>query len=188
MNNQNLEKKYKPLIIGLSIVIPLVVAGLFSVKINGYDFSFLPPIYSSINVIVAILLISAVVAIKKGNKILHRKLIRLAILGSLLFLVGYIMYHATSGDTKYGDLNHNGQLEDSERALLGYDALMYYFILITHILLSVAIIPLILLTYLKGWTNNITAHKKIAKYTFPLWLYVAVTGPIIYLMIRRFYE
>lgn len=188
MNNLDIEKKYKPIIIGVSIVIPLVVAALFSVKIKGYDFSFLPPIYSSINALVAVVLISAVVAVKKGNKKLHRQLIRWAILGSLLFLVMYIMYHATSGDTKYGDLNHNGQLEDSERALLGYDALIYYFILITHILLSVAIIPLILLTYLKGWSNNLVAHKKIAKYTFPLWLYVAVTGPVIYLMIKRFYS
>ena len=187
MNNQDLEKKYKPLIIVLSIVIPLVVAGLFSVKIDGYDFSFLPPIYSAINVCVAVLLISAVVAIKKGNKDLHQKLIRFAILGSLLFLVGYIIYHATSGDTKYGDLNHNGKLEDDEKLLLGKDALFYYFILATHIILSIAIIPLILLTYLKGWTNNLKSHKKIAKYTFPLWLYVALTGPIIYLMIRSYY-
>ncbi|HIP37768.1 MAG TPA: DUF420 domain-containing protein [Crocinitomix sp.] len=187
MSNTQIEKKYKPLIIALSIVIPLVVATLFRIKIEGYDTSYLPPIYSFINAIVAILLVFAVVAIKKGNKTLHRKLIRLAILGSLFFLVGYIIYHATSGDTKYGDLNHNGILEDSERALLGNDALFYYFILITHIILSVATIPLILLTYLKGWANNLTAHKKIAKYTFPLWLYVAVTGPIIYLMIRQYY-
>ncbi len=187
MNNQELEKKYKPIIIGLSVVIPLVVAALFTININDYDFSFLPPIYSSINALVAVVLISAVLAIKKGNRKLHRQLIRIAILGSLLFLVMYIIYHATSGDTIYGDLNHNGKLEESERALLGYDALIYYFILITHILLSVATIPLILLTYLKGWTNNLVAHKKLAKYTFPLWLYVAVTGPIIYLMIRKFY-
>jgi len=187
MNNQELEKKYKPIIIVLSIVIPLVVAGLFSIKIQGYDFSFLPPIYSSINTIVALLLISAVIAIKNGKRELHRKLIRMAILGSLLFLVGYIIYHATSGDTKYGDINHSGKLEESERALLGIDALIYYFILVTHIILSVATIPLILLTYLKGWTNHLKSHKKIVKYAFPLWLYVAITGPIIYLMIRQYY-
>jgi putative membrane protein len=187
MSNQDLEKKYKPIIIGLSIVIPLVVAGLFSVKIKGYDFSFLPPIYSSINTIVAILLISAVIAIKNGKRNLHRKLIRMAILGSLLFLVGYIVYHATSGDTKYGDLNHNGKLEEPERQLLGTDAFIYYFILITHIILSIATIPLILLTYLKGWTNQLEAHKKLAKYAFPLWLYVAITGPVIYLMIKQYY-
>lgn len=187
MNNQDLEKKYKPLIIGLSIIIPLVVASLFSIRIKGYDFSFLPPIYSIINTIVAGLLISAVIAIKKGKRDLHRKLIRLAILGSLLFLVGYIIYHATSGDTKYGDINHNGELDEVERAQLGKDALVYYFILATHIILSIATIPLILLTYLKGWANNLKSHKKLAKYAFPLWLYVAITGPIIYLMIRQYY-
>ncbi len=189
MSNANeLEKKYKPLIIGLSIFIPVAVALLFGIKIEGYDFSFLPPIYATINGIVALLLIAAVVAIKNGNRELHRRLIRLAILGSLLFLVGYIIYHATSTETKYGDVNHDGILSDLERANLGKDALVYYFLLATHIILSIAVIPMVLLTYLKGWTNNLTAHKKLAKYTFPTWLYVAVTGVTVYLMISPFYK
>ncbi len=188
MNNSDVEKKYKPIIVTLSIAIPLVVAALFSIKIEGYDFTFLPPIYAAINCVVALLLISAVIAVKNGNVQLHRKLIRFAILGSLLFLIGYILYHATSAETKYGDLNHDGIISDTEKANLGIDALIYYIILITHIVLSIAVIPLILLTYLRGWANNIIAHKKIAKYTFPLWLYVAITGPIIYIMIKPFYH
>ena len=183
----NIEQKYKKLVIGLSIVIPLAVAALFGIKIPGYDLSFLPPIYSVINGCVAILLVLAVIAIKNKNQKRHRLLIRFAILGSMLFLVGYIMYHATTGDTKFGDVNHDGILSDAERGDLGLSALVYYFILATHIILSIAVIPMVMLTYLKGWANNLDAHRKLAKYTFPLWLYVAVTGPIIYLMIRPFY-
>ena len=98
----DIEKKYKKLVIILSIIIPLAVAALFGIKLPGYDFSFLPPIYSVINGIVAITLVLAVIAIKNGNQKRHRLLIRFAILGSIFFLVGYILYHATSGDTKFG--------------------------------------------------------------------------------------
>ena len=182
-----IETKYKKLVIALAVVIPIAVAALFGIKIEGYDFSFLPPIYSAINFGIAILLILSVIAIKNGNEKRHRLFIRLAILGSILFLIGYILYHGTSGDTKYGDINHNGEIDESERAKLGLDALVYYIILISHVVLSIVIIPMVLLTYLKGWANNIESHKKLAKYTFPLWLYVSITGPIVYLMIRPFY-
>jgi len=114
-------------------------------------------------------------------------LIRFAILGSILFLVGYILYHGTSGDTKYGDFNHDGKLSEIEKSQLGYDALVYYIILISHVVLSIVVIPMVLLTYLKGWADNIESHKKLAKYTFPIWLYVSITGPIVYLMIKPFY-
>jgi putative membrane protein len=172
-NNNQIEQKYKKLVIVLSIVIPLAVAVLFNIELKGYDFSFLPPIYSIINTVVAILLVLAVISIKKGNKTRHRLFVRFAILGSVLFLVGYILYHATAGDTKYGG-----------EGIVKYN---YFFILITHIILSIAVIPMVMLTYLKGWANNIESHKKLAKYTFPLWLYVAVTGPVIYLMISPYY-
>lgn len=187
MENNNIETKYKKLVITLAVIIPLAVAALFGIKIEGYDFSFLPPIYSMINLTIALLLISAIVAIKKGNKKRHRLLIRFAILGSILFLIGYILYHSTSGDTKYGDIDHNGVLSELERSKLGYDAFIYYIILISHIILSIAIIPMVLLTYLKGWANHIESHKKLAKYTFPIWLYVSITGPIVYFMIKPFY-
>ena len=187
METNTIETKYKTLVIALAVIIPLAVASLFGIKIEGYDFSFLPPIYSAINLTIAILLVLAVISIKNGNKKRHRLLIRFAILGSILFLVGYILYHSTSGDTKYGDINHDGTLSDMERGLLGYDALIYYVILISHIILSIAVIPMVLLTYLKGWANNIESHKKLAKYTFPIWLYVSITGPIVYFMIKPFY-
>lgn len=176
-NNQDyrpdIEKKYRPLVVILSIVIPLVVALLFRVHIEGIDTSFLPPIYASINALTAILLVFAVISIKNGNKKRHENLMKLAILCSLLFLVGYVIYHMTSSHTSYGND--------------GFVKYIYLFLLVTHIILSIAIIPLVMITYLKAISNNFKAHRRLAKITFPIWLYVAVSGVVVYLMISPFY-
>jgi len=158
----------------VSIVVPLVVAILFKVQISGYDFSFLPPIYAGINALTAVLLISALVAIKNKNKKLHESLIKVCIGLSLVFLVMYILYHMTSEPTRF----------EGEGAL----KYTYYFILISHILLSVMVIPFVLVTYTRASFGEFEQHKKIAKITFPLWLYVAVTGVIVYLMISPYYK
>ena len=169
-----LEKKYRPLVISLSILVPLVVALLFGMpKIKGVDFSFLPPIYASINGLTAILLVLAVISIKNGNRKRHERLIRYAVLCSILFLIGYIAYHLTSESTHFGGT--------------GASAFIYFFLLISHIVLSVAVIPLVMLTFLKGWTGNLKSHRKLAKITFPIWLYVAVSGVVVYLMISPYY-
>ncbi|MCG8577876.1 MAG: DUF420 domain-containing protein [Flavobacteriales bacterium] len=183
----DLEKKYRPHVIIASIVVPILVAALFGIKLEGFDTSFLPPIYASINGLTAVLLVLAVISIKKGNKERHRMLIRMAMLCSLLFLAGYVTYHITSDTTYYGDLNHNGILEDSEAELVRGSILVYYIILMSHILLSIAVIPMVLITYLKGWAGNLKSHRKWAKFTFPIWLYVAVTGVAVYLMIAPYY-
>ena len=168
------EKKYNKLIVVLSIVIPVAVAVLFGVKIpNVEPLTFLPPIYATINGITAIVLILAVLQIKKGNRALHEKLMKLAIALSVAFLLMYIAYHMTSDSTKFGG-----------EGVIKY---VYYFILLTHIVLSIIVIPFVLITYVRAITNNIEKHKKIAKITFPLWLYVAVTGVIVYLMISPYY-
>ena len=177
MSNQ--EKKYKRIITILSIVIPLAVAALFGVNLKklGFDVEplmFLPPIYATINGLTAVLLIAAVVAIKKGNKKLHEQLNILAIVCSVLFLFMYIAYHMTSESTTFGG-----------EGVIKY---IYYFILITHILLSIAVIPFVLITFLRARLGKFAEHKKIAKTTFPLWLYVAVTGVIVYLMISPYYN
>lgn len=172
--NPTLEKKYKPLVIILSIVIPAVVAVLFGMdKVDGYDTSFLPPIYATINGLTALLLVLAVISIKNGNRKRHELLMKMAILCSLLFLVGYVLYHLTSDTTHY--------LSD------GFDKYIYLFILFSHILLSIAVIPLVMITYLRGWAGNVVAHKKLAKITFPIWLYVAISGVVVYLMISPYY-
>ncbi len=169
----DLEKRYRPLIIVLSIVIPLVVAALFSVKVEGYNTSFLPPIYATINGITAILLVVAVITIKKGNIAIHRKLMKTAIVCSLLFLLLYIIYHSTSESTHFG----------GEGAI----RVVYFVLLISHILLSIAIIPLVLITYVRAWAERFDKHKRIARITFPIWLYVAVSGVVVYFMISPYY-
>ncbi|MDG1040286.1 MAG: DUF420 domain-containing protein [Polaribacter sp.] len=172
------EKKYNRIIIALSIIIPIAVALLFGVNLKQMGFNiepltFLPPIYASINAFTAVLLIAAIVAIKKGNKKLHEQLNTAAIACSVLFLLMYIAYHMTSESTKYG-----GE---------GVVKYVYYFILFTHILLSIAVIPFVLITFVRAKLGKFAAHKKIAKITFPLWLYVAVTGVVVYLMISPYY-
>jgi putative membrane protein len=175
MENLQTEQKYNKLIIALSVVIPLAVAFLFFVKIpNAKPLHFLPPIYAAINGITALLLILAVVAIKKGKKRTHENLMKLAIACSLVFLVMYIAYHMTTPSTKFGG---NGAIK-----------YIYYFILISHILLSIATIPFVLVTYVRALAERFDRHKKIAKITFPLWLYVAVTGVVVYLMISPYYS
>ncbi|MBK0370263.1 DUF420 domain-containing protein [Flavobacterium agrisoli] len=192
METRSLEKKYNKLIIAVSIVIPVVVAILFGVKLKdfGYDvapLSFLPPIYATINGLTALVLVIAVVAIKKGNVVLHERLMKLAIAFSLAFLVMYVAYHMTADSTKYGDLDHNGLVDELEMAQIGASRLIYFFILVTHIVLSIAIIPMVLITFVRGLSQQFDRHRKIAKITFPIWLYVAITGVVVYLMISPYY-
>lgn len=182
-----LEKKYRPWVIILSIAIPLVVAALFGIKIDGLDTRFLPPVYATINGLTAVLLVMAVISIKKGNRKRHERLVTMAVFCSVLFLLGYVAYHITSDTTYFGDTNHDGQLSAMEKANLGNSALVYYFLLASHIILSIGVIPLVMLTYLKGWSGNLRSHRKLAKVTFPLWLYVAISGVVVYLMINPYY-
>ena len=168
------DKKYNRLIWILSILIPVAVAALFGVRIPGVErLGFLPPIYATINALTAVLLIVSVFQIKKGNRKNHEFLMKTAIVFSILFLVLYVAYHMTSDSTKYG----------GEGAL----KYIYYFVLLTHIVLSITVIPFVLITFVRGITGQIEKHKKIARITFPLWLYVAISGVIVYLMISPYY-
>lgn len=192
VNSKDLEKKFSSFIVVVSIIIPVVVAVLFSVKLKDFGInieplSFLPPIYATINGITAVLLVWAILAIKKGNKSLHQKLMTTAIACSVMFLVMYVAYHMTADSTYFGDVNHDGMLSDEEKLQAGSTRLVYFFILITHIVLSVSIIPLVLFTYVRALSERFDKHKKIAKITFPIWLYVAVTGVVVYLMISPYY-
>jgi len=168
------ERKFNRLITVVSIVVPLVVAILFGVKIDGVErMGFLPPIYATINGITAVLLIAAVSAIKNDNRTLHQKLMTTCIVLSLVFLILYIIYHMTSESTSYG-----GE---------GVSRYIYFFILISHIILSIIVIPLVLKTYAKGYLGKYETHRKFAKITFPIWLYVAISGVVVYLMISPYY-
>ena len=134
---------------------------------------FLPPIYSSLNALTAVLLVLALVAIKSKKIKLHQRLMQTCIALSLVFLVMYIAYHMTTDPTTFG-----GE---------GYVKSLYFFILISHILLSIALIPLVLISYVRAFQEEFPAHRKISKITFPIWLYVAVTGVVVYLMISPYY-
>lgn len=187
-----LESKFKGSIIAVSIIIPIAVAVLFSVKLKDFGFdveplSFLPPIYAGINGLTAVLLVAAVMAIKKGNRKLHERLMTFAIACSVVFLVMYVAYHMTAESAKFGDANFDGKLDDAEKAAAGGIRYLYYFILLTHIALSVIIIPMVLFTYVRALAEQFDKHKKLAKITFPIWLYVAVTGVVVYLMISPYY-
>lgn len=190
---QNIEKKYNIWIVILSIAIPVVVAILFSVNLQklGYDIkplSFLPPIYATINGLTAVVLFSAVWAIKNGNQKLHENLMKVAIGLSVSFLAMYVAYHMTSLEAKFGDANHDLVLDEAEKAAVGAARYIYYFILITHIALSVIIIPFVLFTYVRALSGSFVRHKKLARITYPMWLYVAITGVIVYLMISPYYN
>ena len=178
MNKPNItaeERKFNKIITIVSILVPLVVVVLFGVRIpNSEPLGFLPPIYASINGLTAILLIYAVWDIKNNKRVLHQNIMSACIVLSLLFLLMYIAYHMTADSTSYGG-----------EGILKY---VYFFILISHIFLSIVIIPLVLKTYARAYLKDFERHRKLAKITFPVWLYVAVSGVIVYLMISPYYE
>jgi len=178
MENHTLEQKYSKFIILVSILIPVVVAVLFTIKLKDFGYnveplSFLPRIYATINGITAVVLVAGVLAIKNEKRQLHKQLMTTAIALSVVFLVMYVAYHMTTDSTKFGG---EGIIRN-----------VYFIILITHIILSIAVIPLVMITYVRALAQKFDKHKKIAKITFPIWLYVAVTGVIVYLMISPYY-
>lgn len=166
------SKQLRTLILVLSIAIPVVVALLFKIKIKGFDLGFLPPIYAGINAVTAILLIVALVLVKQRKFKAHELAIKGAMLLSVLFLACYVAYHITSDSTPYG----------------GSMGVIYYPLLISHIALSVVVIPFVLYTYLFAMEGNFEKHKKWTKITWPLWFYVAVSGVLVFIMIAPYYK
>ncbi len=168
------QEPFRKLIVALSIIIPLAVAILFSIPpIKGYDFSFLPPIYATINGITAFLLITSYWAIKNKRRALHEALNKMCIGLSSAFLVMYVVYHLTTAPTPFGG---SGAIRTA-----------YFVILISHIMLSVVVIPFVLFTFSRALAGNFERHRRLARFTFPIWLYVAVTGVVVYLMISPYY-
>ncbi len=166
------QRKIKKLITIVSVLIPLLIVAVFQVRFEG-NFSFLPHIYAGINALTAVILIVAVYFIKNGNRKMHETFIKIAFFLSIVFLSMYLLYHATTEETKFGGV--------------GMVRYLYFFILITHILCSVIIIPMALHTYFRAFINDLEGHRKIAPYTFLLWEYVTITGVIVYFMIKPYY-
>lgn len=170
------SKKAAPLIVLLSIVIPLFVVFLYWMPKDAYiqgQYIFLPKINAVINSLTALVLILAYIAIRKGYRILHRNLMLTAVGLSILFLLGYVTYHSLAESTKYGG-------EGNIRYL-------YYFLLLTHIFLAAGIVPLVLISLSRGLSEKYDKHRKIARVTLPIWLYVTISGVIVYFMISPYY-
>ncbi len=172
--NLELAKKMNVWAIAISVIVLFIVGFMRQVKLDtGIDFTFLPPVYSTLNGICAVFLAMAFSQIKKKNIDKHRLFINIAFGLSILFLACYVLYHFTSPETKF-----------CKEGMIRY---VYFFLLITHIVLAAVILPFILFTYIRGYTWQLEKHRKMAKIVFPLWFYVAVTGPIIYLMLKDCY-
>jgi len=184
------DKTAKRLIWFLSIVIFLGIAALSRVKLNvniGFDPHIFATFNAIVNSLVALLLIAALYAVKSKNYLVHKRLMEIAILLSLLFLISYICHHLLSGDTRFGDVNHDGILSDEEKTAAGSLRLIYYFILITHIPLAGIVLPFILFTAYRALSADYQKHKKLARITWPVWLYVAISGVVVYLLISPYY-
>jgi putative membrane protein len=184
------DKKARILILSFSAFVFVAVTALERVTLE-VNLPFDPHIFafasSAINSIVAVLLVAGLITAKKGAYGAHRNIMLTAILLSILFLVFYIAHHLFSGSTLYGDLDKNGTVDEAEIAAAGGMRTVYRILLGTHILLAGISLPFILFSAYRALTSENAAHRKIAKITWPMWFYVAVTGPMVYWMISRFY-
>jgi putative membrane protein len=187
--NKALERKMNIAAYIISAVVLLLVGAMRRLpKLDlGIDFSFLPPVHALLNGAAAVLLIAALYFIKNKNMQAHRNMIYGALACSALFLVCYVLYHSTTSEIIYGDINHSGSLDDIERAAVAGTRPWYLVLLLTHIVLAGGILPFILLTFNRAFTAQYDRHKKMARWVYPLWLYVAVTGPLCYLMLKPYY-
>lgn len=186
------DKLYFRIILGISIAIPIVVAILLLIPgkedlAGSFNVSFLPKLNAIINSAVTVLLIAGFMAIRNKKQSTHKSLMLSAFFLSGLFLVSYVTYHYLAAESKFGDTNHDGLVDELELAAAGSIRYVYYFILLTHILLSTAIVPMVLITIYRSFSGQFEKHRKLARWTFPLWLYVSITGVVVYLLIAPYY-
>lgn len=184
------DKKARILIFSFSVIVFAAVVLLSRIKLDvnlGFDVHYFAAVNAMLNSGVAILLVLALLAVKGGKYLLHRNLMIFAMVLSILFLVSYICHHLFAGETRFGDMNHDGLLSEEEKTAAGTSRIIYYVLLGTHIPLAGIILPFILFTAYRGLTADFVQHKKLARITWPIWFYVAVTGVAVYLMISPYY-
>ncbi len=175
----------------VSILVLLLVGMMRSIKIPvpaNWDFSLLPPFHATLNALTALALIAALIFIKQKKIRLHRNAMYLALTLSALFLLSYVVYHFTNPETIYGDSDGNGVLSAAELAAVGSTRTIYLIVLLSHIALAAISLPLILFTFIKAYTKQFVKHRNMARWVYPLWLYVAITGPVCYLMLMPYYR
>ena len=181
----------KTLIIVVSILVPSIVALLFIFTTKEADLGSwvhsLPAFNATINGVAAVVLILALIMIKKGKEELHRKLMLFAVLLGALFLVSYVTYHASVPSTIYGDLNHDGVLSDSESIAVGGWRTFYIVFLLTHILVAVIGLPLVLTALYHAVSGNRKTHKKVVRFAYPVWMFIASSGVLVYFLISPYY-
>ena len=200
MINQNLfpkpvitksDRAAKAFIIIISIIVFAAIALLSRVQLK-IQLPFNPHVFAGfnamVNSIVALLLLAALWSIRQKNYQRHKRIMLIAILLSILFLLSYIAHHLLAGETKFGDLDHNGIVSDAEKGLVGNVRIIYFILLLTHIPLAAIILPFILFTAYRALSGDYERHKKLARITWPIWFYVAVSGVVIYLMIQPYYN
>jgi len=188
---QKNDKQARILIAVFSFVVFAAVVVLSKIKIDvslGFDVHVFAAANAIINSIIAIILLVAFIAVRSKNYLLHKRLMITALILSIVFLVSYIAHHLLAGETKYGDVNFDGVVDAAEIAALGSMRMVYFIILLTHIFLAAIILPFILFSAYRALIGEYSRHKKLARITWPLWFYVAVTGPVVYLMISPYYH
>lgn len=188
---QKNDKKARWIIGVFSVVVfaAVVLLGRFKLHVDlGFNIHIFAAINAMINSVVAVLLVAALLTVKRGNLLLHKRLMMAALILSVIFLVSYVTHRLFAGESRFGDINHDDILSEDEKAAVGSVRYLYYVLLGTHIFLAAVILPFILFTAYRGLTGEYILHKKIGKITWPLWLYVAVTGPVVYYMISPYYH
>ena len=184
------DKKARIIIFSFSLVIFVLISALGKYKLNvslGFDEHIFAKANAVINSIVAVLLLVGLYYAKTRRYTTHRNIMLTAMALSVLFLLSYVLHHLFAGEARFGDVNHDGIVDEAEKAAVGSIRYFYYVLLSTHILLAGIVLPFILFTAYRALINENAAHRKLAKITWPVWLYVAVTGPVVYLMISPYY-
>lgn len=184
------DKKAKTIIWIVSVLVFVAVAFLSKFQLHvdlGFNVHVFAQANAIINSIVAFLLIAGIIAVKQKSYLVHKRIMITAIVLSVLFLVSYICHHLLAGDTRFGDINHDGLVSADEKLKAGSLRMLYYVILITHIPLAAIILPFVLFTAYRALIGEYDKHKKLVRITWPVWFYVAVSGVVVYLMISPYY-
>ena len=184
------DRRATILILIFSVVVFAAVSVL-SKKTLNVDLGFNPHVFAKANAVinsfVAVLLLCGLIAVRTKHYLLHKRIMLSAMVLSIIFLISYICHHLFAGESRFGDINHDGILSETEKANAGSARFIYYFILGTHIPLAGIVLPLVLFTAYRALIGEYDKHKKLVRITWPVWFYVAVTGVIVYLMISPYY-
>lgn len=184
------DRRASWLIISFSLIIFITITALSRVKLDvdlGFDAHWFARLNAILNSIVSVFLIAGLAAVKNRKYITHRNIMLTAMALSILFLLSYVCHHLFTGETRFGDVDHNNIVDETEKAAVGNARMIYYIILGTHIPLAGLILPFILFTAYRALTGDYQKHKKLSRITWPIWLYVAITGVVVYFMISPYY-